>query len=180
MNMSVSQTIADAFDIDLSEKQVEDATKRINEIKTSAAEQKYSLEDKEYIRAELQSLIELNRTVLETLGENCKLGAPPRMYEVYSSLSNTVANNLMDLAKLNQTMTDYQVKESDENIRVASLEAKQKQIARQIKSSSQPQSVNVQNNTYNFTSNEMLNMLKQLNLTKEVTPVEELPKFDLH
>ena len=71
--MSVSQTIADAFDIDLSEKQVEDATERINEIKTSAAEQKYSLEDKEYIRAELQSLIESNRTVLETLGEQCKL-----------------------------------------------------------------------------------------------------------
>lgn len=175
--MSVSQTIADAFDIDLSTQQVEESTERINEIKTSAAQQKYTLEDKEYIRAELQSLIELNRTVLETLGENCKLGAPPRLYEVYASLSNTVATNLMDLAKLNQTMTDYQVKETDENLRVANMEARQKQIAQQ---SNQPQSVNVQNNTYNFTSNEMLNMLKQLNLTKEVTPVEELPKFDLH
>lgn len=175
--MSVSQTIADAFDIDLSTQQVEESTERINEIKTSAAQQKYTLEDKEYIRAELQSLIELNRTVLETLGENCKLGAPPRLYEVYASLSNTVATNLMDLAKLNQTMTDYQVKETDENLRVASMEARQKQIAQQ---GNQPQSVNVQNNTYNFTSNEMLNMLKQLNLTKEVTPVEELPKFDLH
>lgn len=175
--MSVSQTIADAFDIDLSTKQVEDSTERINEIKTSAAEQKYTLEDKEYIRAELQSLIELNRTVLETLGENCKLGAPPRLYEVYASLSNTVATNLMDLAKLNQTMTDYQVKETDENLRVANMEARQKQIAQQ---SNQPQSVNVQNNTYNFTSNDMLNMLKQLNLQKEVTPIEELPKFDLH
>lgn len=102
------------------------------------------------------------------------------MYETFSQLSTTVANNLMDLAKLNQTMTDYQVRESDENIRVASLEARQKQIAQQIKNNSQPQSVNVQNNTYNFTSNEMLNMLKQLNLTKEVTPIEELPKFDLH
>lgn len=175
--MSVSQTIADAFDIDLSTQQVEESSERINEIKTSAAQQKYTLEDKEYIRAELQSLIELNRTVLETLGENCKLGAPPRLYEVYASLSNTVATNLMDLAKLNQTMTDYQVKETDENLRVASMEARQKQIAQQ---GNQPQSVNVQNNTYNFTSNEMLNMLKQLNLTKEVTPVEELPKFDLH
>lgn len=175
--MSVSQTIADAFDIDLSTQQVEESTERINEIKTSAAQQKYTLEDKEYIRAELQSLIELNRTVLETLGENCKLGAPPRLYEVYASLSNTVATNLMDLAKLNQTMTDYQVKETDENLRVANMEARQKQIAQQ---GNQPQSVNVQNNTYNFTSNEMLNMLKQLNLAKEVTPVEELPKFDLH
>lgn len=71
--MSVNETIANAFDIDLSEKQVEDATERINEIKTSAVQQKYTLEDKEYIKAELQSLIELNRTVLETLGEQCKL-----------------------------------------------------------------------------------------------------------
>lgn len=71
--MSVNETIANAFDIDLSEKQVEDATERINEIKTSAAQQKYTLEDKEYIKAELQSLIELNRSVLETLGEQCKL-----------------------------------------------------------------------------------------------------------
>lgn len=71
--MSVSQTIADAFDIDLSEKQVEDVAERINEIKTNVAQQKYTLEDKEYIKTELQSLIELNRSVLETLGEQCKL-----------------------------------------------------------------------------------------------------------
>ena len=104
--MSVNEILADTFDIDLSEKQVEDTSARIQEIKTDVANQKYTLEDKEYIRAELQSLIELNRTVLETLGEQCKLGAPPRMYEVFSTLSNSVAANLMDLAKLNQTITD--------------------------------------------------------------------------
>ena len=164
--MSANEILADTFDIDLSEKQVEDTSARIQEIKTDVANQKYTLEDKEYIRAELQSLIELNRTVLETLGEQCKLGAPPRI--------------LMDLAKLNQTITDYQVKETDENLRVASLDARQKQIACQSQNGQVPQSVNVQNNTYNFTSNEMLNMLKQLNLTKEVTNVEDLPKFDLH
>lgn len=178
--MSVNEILADTFDIDLSEKQVEDTSARIQEIKKDVANQKYTLEDKEYIRAELQSLIELNRTVLETLGEQCKLGAPPRMYEVFSTLSNSVAANLMDLAKLNQTITDYQVKETDENLRVATLDARQKQIANQPNNCQVPQSVNVQNNTYNFTSNEMLNMLKQLNLTKEVTNVEDLPKFDLH
>lgn len=177
--MSVNETLADTFDIDLSEKQVEDTTTRINEIKSDVANQKYTLEDKEYIKAELQSLIELNRTVLETLGEQCKLGAPPRLYEVFSTLSNSVATNLMDLAKLNQVMTDYQVKETDENLRVAAMDARQKQLAA-VQGSKVPQSVNVQNNTYNFTSNEMLNMLKKLNLTTEVTSVEELPKFDLH
>ena len=80
--MSVNETLADTFDIDLTEQQVEDTSARIQEIKSDVAGQKYTLEDKEYIRAELQSLIELNRSVLETLGEQCKLGAPPRMYEV--------------------------------------------------------------------------------------------------
>jgi len=178
--MSVNETLADTFDIDLTEQQVEDTSNRIEEIKSGVANQKYTLEDKEYIRAELQSLIELNRSVLETLGEQCKLGAPPRMYEVFSTLSNSVATNLMDLAKLNQTITDYQVKESDENIRIANLDARQKQLANQHSNGQLPQTVNVQSNTYNFTSNEMLNMLKQLNLTKEVTNVEDLPKFDLH
>ena len=72
------------------------------------------------------------------------------------------------------------LQKSDENLRVATLDARQKQIAQQSNNGQVPQSVNVQNNTYNFTSNEMLNMLKQLNLTKEVTNVEDLPKFDLH
>ena len=58
--MSVNEILADTFDIDLSEKQVEDTSARIQEIKTDVANQKYTLEDKEYIRAELQSLIELN------------------------------------------------------------------------------------------------------------------------
>lgn len=176
--MSVNETLADTFDIDLSEQQVEDTSARIQEIKSDVANQKYTLEDKEYIKMELQSLIELNRSVLETLGEQCKLGAPPRMYEVFSTLSNSVATNLMDLAKLNQVITDYQVKEADENIRIAAMDARQKQLANQA--NGHPQSVNVQNNTYNFTSNEMLNMLKKLNLTTATTTVEELPKFDLH
>ncbi|MCZ0950822.1 hypothetical protein N7T98_25930, partial [Pseudomonas syringae pv. tomato] len=115
--MSINETLADTFDIELSEQQVEDTSSRINEIENGIAEQKYTLEDKEYIRAELQSLIEINRSVLETLSEQCKMGAPPRMYEVFATLSNTVSTNLMSLAKLDQTITDYQVKESDEKLR---------------------------------------------------------------
>ena len=84
------------------------------------------------------------------------------------------------LVKVDMYRCAYLVKETDENLRVATLDARQKQIANQSNNGQVPQSVNVQNNTYNFTSNEMLNMLKQLNLTKEVTNVEDLPKFDLH
>lgn len=176
--MSINETLADTFDIELSEQQVEDTSLRINEIKTSIAEQKYTLEDKEYIRTELQSLIELNRSVLETLSEQCKMGAPPRMYEVFATLSNTVSTNLMSLAKLDQTITDYQVKESDENLRKEAIAERKNALISKANNGNVPALTQI-NNTYNFTSNEMLNMLKSLDLKNEVTAEEDLPKFDL-
>ena len=176
--MSINETLANTFDIELSEQQVEDTSSRINEIKTSIAEQKYTLEDKEYIRAELQSLIEINRSVLETLSEQCKLGAPPRMYEVFATLSNTVSTNLMSLAKLDQTITDYQVKESDENLRKEAIAERKNALISKANNGNVPALTQI-NNTYNFTSNEMLNMLKSLDLKNEVTAEEDLPKFDL-
>lgn len=178
--MSINETLAETFDIDLSEKQVKDTSARIEEIKSDVAQQKYTLEDKEYIRAELQSLIELNRTVLETLSEQCKMGAPPRMYEVFSTLSNSVATNLMSLAKLNQTMTDYQVTENAENMRKESLDQRKMQLINKANGQGDAPALTQINNTYNFTSNEMLNMLKKLDIKKEVTLEEDLPKFDLH
>lgn len=176
--MSINETLADTFDIELSEQQVEDTSSRINEIKTNIAEQKYTLEDKEYIRAELQSLIEINRSVLETLSEQCKMGAPPRMYEVFATLSNTVSTNLMSLAKLDQTITDYQVKENDENLRKEAL-AERKNALLAKTNNGHTQALTQINNTYNFTSNEMLNMLKSLDIQNKVTAEEDLPKFDL-
>lgn len=176
--MSINETLADTFDIELSEQQVEDTSLRINEIKTSISEQKYTLEDKEYIRAELQSLIEINRSVLETLSEQCKMGAPPRMYEVFATLSNTVSTNLMSLAKLDQTITDYQVKESDENLRKEAIAERKNALISKANNGNVPALTQI-NNTYNFTSNEMLNMLKSLDLKNEVTAEEDLPKFDL-
>ena len=179
--MSINETLADTFDIDLSEQQVKESSEKIEEIKQNIAEQKYNLEDKEYIRAELQSLIELNRSVLETLSEQCKMGAPPRMYEVFSTLSNTVSTNLMSLAKLNQTVTDYQVKESDENIRRENLDQRNKALVANARTQNGANPALTQiNNTYNFASNDLLNMLQKLNIQNEVTPEEDLPKFDLH
>lgn len=177
--MSIENTLADTFDIDLSEQQVEESTKRISEISADVRDQKYNLEDKEYIRAELQSLIELNRKVLETLSEQCKLGAPPRMYEVFSTLSNSISTNLMNLANLDKTVTDYQVKESDEEFRERANEQKVALINSKLKTGGSPGTL-IQNNTYNFTSNEMLSMLKQIEQPKQITELENLPKFDLH
>lgn len=89
-------SLCDSFDIDRTEKTVSETTKEITEIKNNLNEQKYNIEDKEYIRTELQNLIELNTTVLEQLADQLKLGSVPRLYEVYSTLSNSISENLMD------------------------------------------------------------------------------------
>lgn len=177
--MSIQDTLADAFDIELSEQQVAESTTRINEISANVADQKYNIEDKEYIRAELQSLIELNRKVLETLSEQCKLGAPPRMYEVFSTLSNSVASNLMNLANIDKIVTDYQVKETDEKMRIDAANKRLALINSKNRASGSPGTL-IQNNTYNFTSNEMLSMLKKIEQPAQITEIEDLPKFDLH
>ena len=84
----------------------------------------------------------------------------------------------MSLAKLDQTITDYQVKESDENLRKEAMAERKNALVAKANNGNVPALTQI-NNTYNFTSNEMLNMLKSLDLKNEVTAEEDLPKFDL-
>ena len=123
-------------------------------------------------------LIESNKNVLYSLGNQCKMGASPRMYEVYSTLSNSITNNLMDLAKLNQLVTDYQVTEDNLVQKEKSNRTKQEMI-RMSRQNTQSESTLIQNNTYNFTSNDMLNMLSKIDIEKKITNTDELPEFNL-
>jgi hypothetical protein len=106
------------------------------------------------------------------------MGASPRMYEVYSTLSNSITNNLMDLAKLNQLVTDYQVTEDNLVQKEKSNRTKQEMI-RMSRQNTQSESTLIQNNTYNFTSNDMLNMLSKIDIEKKITNTDELPEFNL-
>lgn len=81
----------------------------------TAKDQKYTLEDKEYIKFELQSLIENNKQVMMNLQNELKIGAPPRIYETYAILSNSTANVIKELLALNRQITNYQVIEQDQN-----------------------------------------------------------------
>lgn len=175
---SSEQGLAEAFDIELTKKGIDESSVKIKRITTDLSEQKYKLEDKQYIQEELKMLIESNKNVLYSLGNQCKMGASPRMYEVYSTLSNSITNNLMDLAKLNQLVTDYQVTEDNLVQKEKSNRTKQEMI-RMSRQNSQSESTLIQNNTYNFTSNDMLNMLSKIDIEKKITNTDELPEFNL-
>lgn len=175
---SPEQGLAEAFDIELTKKGIDESSVKIKRITTDLSEQKYKLEDKQYIQEELKMLIESNKNVLYTLGNQCKMGASPRMYEVYSTLSNSITNNLMDLAKLNQLVTDYQVTEDNLVQKEKSNRTKQEMI-RMSRQNTQSESTLIQNNTYNFTSNDMLDMLSKIDIEKKITNTDELPEFNL-
>ena len=169
-------SLCDSFDIDRTEKTVSETTKEITEIKNNLNEQKYNIEDKEYIRTELQNLIELNTTVLEQLADQLKLGSVPRLYEVYSTLSNSISENLMDLAKLDQVVTNYRVTETAESQKDKLIDSKMKLIKA---AGQQTGNTLIQQNNYAFNSKDLLNMLKGLNIKHKKDSVETLPKFNL-
>lgn len=176
--------LCDTFDIDTQEQEeqvkakIEENHKQIVALADSVStKQKYDLQDKELIRTELQALIEDNKAVLEALGNQCKVGAAPRLFEVYATLSSTIRDSLKELSEINKTITDYQVIEDRENLKREALELK-KTSALSSAVAQDGGTVNIQNNL-NLTSAQMLEVLKNLNIPKKETKPEELPKFDL-
>lgn len=174
----------DTFDVD---NDIEDIDETIDtkehKSKKISKNQKYSLEDLEYMKTELQDRIESNRIVCEELKNCCKVGAPPRMFEVYAKLSMTISEDIMHLADLNRQITDYQIVESKEEMRRQEIELKQKNILKKIEASSNksPQSLTQINNTYNISSKDLLNkVIDELGEdTETITSMDELPKFNL-
>jgi hypothetical protein len=176
-------TLNDTFNID---NDIEDMDQQEEKVqpKTVAKNQKYTLEDLEYMKTELQDRIESNRIVCEELKNCCKVGAPPRMFEVYAKLSMTISEDIMHLADLNRQITDYQIVENKENMRKQEIELKQQNILKRLESGSNkmPQNVTqINNNTYNMTSKDLLNkVIEEMGEDGEaITSMDELPKFNL-
>lgn len=187
----VYKDLCDTFDVDdfadKAEETVENTGKEIevlsNKIDNS---QKYKLENQDYLRYELQSLVASNTSVLDILAEQCKVGATPRLFEVYATLSSTIADHLNKLAELEKKITDYRVVEDRENLRKEELEYKKTtRLPASQQIAADGGNVNIQNNTYNFTSVDLLEMVKKAKLDtieterEEITTMDELPKFDL-
>ena len=170
----------DIEDIDeFDNKDSEDTTK--NDYKN----QKYKLSSHDYLIVELQDQIERLRTVAEDMRQNCKVGCPPRMYEIYANVEEKISNNLMKIKELEETETDYQVTETKEQMAMKNLELKEKNaLLRLQKSTGKSNQTYIQNNVsnnYTMTSKELLD--KTIDATNNeqnvITCIEDLPKFDL-
>ena len=129
--MGVFDNLKDEFNIEEAETQVKTtiatANEKIEEVKEGIKTQKYTLEDKEYIKAELQDLIASDREVMESMKDMILNGAgTPNMYAVYATLSKSVRENVQQLKELSKDITDYQVIESNEEFKEKTLASKER------------------------------------------------------
>lgn len=72
-----------------------------------------SLEDAKYMAKETKSNIEGLNKVLEILEKEIKVGAKPRMFEVYATLSNSKTTAMKELRELKKIILDHQDKKKD-------------------------------------------------------------------
>lgn len=146
--------------------------------------QKYSLEDLEYMKAELQTNIENRRMVIDELKNCCKQGAAPRMFEVFAKMSDSLSDDIMKLAELSKITTDYQVTESKEDLAKKQLELRQQNALAKIEKHAVNGQTLIQNNvtnTYNMSSKDLLDRTldEMKEKTEVITSEDDLPTFDL-
>jgi hypothetical protein len=182
--MGVFDNLKDEFNIEEAETKVNSviasANEKMAEVREGIVSQKYNIEDKEYIKAELQDLIASDREVMESLRDMIVNGAgTPNMYAVYATLSKSVRENVSQLKELSKDVTNYQVIESNEEFREKALASKERLAEKRLAGKGQQEKVPgqiTQNNTYIFNPKEQYEIMKKLEIP--AVPVEE-PKFDL-
>lgn len=182
MDYKSFDTLNDTFNINNDIEDMDEGGEELKPAKESK-KQKYSLENLEYIKTELQDRIESNRIVCEELKTCCKVGAPPRMFEVYAKLSMTISEDIMHLADIERQITDYQVVESKEKMRQQEFELKQQQALKRIEGAAKtsgPQSLTqINNNTYNITSKDLLQkVMEEVDDDDCITDQKDLPTYD--
>lgn len=179
--MKQFESLSDTFDIEDTVKELSEVTEKKQEIAAVIRDQKYTLDDVEYMKAELQDLIASNRQVLDVLSNCCKVGAAPRFFEVYATLSNTVTTNVMELAKLEKIITDYQVTEAKEDLATANMESKERLMQAKIEQTSNNPTL-IQNNTTNnlcVTSSELMAMIAKADEDAKINTDNIKAEFDL-
>ena len=187
MNQSFQQ-LNDTFNVDGANVDLDDDLQHSEgmENESYVKDQKYKLNSHDYLIMELQDQIERLRTVAEEMRQCCKVGAPPRMFEVYANMEEKISNNIMKIKELEETETDYQVTETKEKLATKNLELKQQSALMRMQKNLKPNQViqnqtNNQYNTYTMTSNELLDKTLEATNNEQnvITDIKDLPKFDL-
>ena len=143
-------------------------------------QQRYDLEDRAYMKAQLKSLISDNRAVMDCIESQLEIGVNPHLFDIYANLSKTVADNIMRLAKIDETITNYKIVEDKGTGNIKHDVAKD-QAAQQAANGQAPagSSYTQINNTFNFGSQELLKLIKSAMPKVEKVKQEDLPKFNL-
>lgn len=182
--MGVFDNLKEEFNIEEAESQaksvISTANEKIEEVKEGIKTQKYTIEDKEYIKAELQDLIASDREVMESLKDMIvNGGGTPNLYAVYATVSKSVRENVQQLKELCKDITNYQVIESNEEFKEKALASKErlaeKRLAGKSNGNNTPGQI-TQNNTYIFNPKEQYEVMKNLDIP--AAQVEQ-PDFDL-
>lgn len=169
--------LCEEFNIDgtdteeLTDKVISKTHEKTQEISENLGKQKYTLEDYAYMKTELINLIDLNKLVLNNVSDMCKVGAPPRMFETFSKISETIAGDIMKMAELQKTITDYQMQEQRENLQLQMLQTKTEIARLKVEAKKGNKGQNEGGNTYvqnNFinggvnTSSNLLDKIEEL------------------
>ena len=88
----VVETVNDQETVVIEEEKAEavsESPKYIEKVEEKLKNQKYNIDDIEYMKTELMSLIATNQTVLAGLADQLKIGCPPHMYDVFRNLTET-------------------------------------------------------------------------------------------
>lgn len=142
--------------------------------------QRYDLEDRAYMKAQLKALISDNRAVLDCIESQLKIGTNPHLFEVYGNLSKTVSDNIMRLAKIDQMVTDYKIVEDKGTGNIKHDVMKdQMEAAAAAGQNMQGAQITQINNTFNFASDELLKLVKSAMPPVQKVKEEDLPKFKL-
>lgn len=107
------------------------------------------LEDVEYMKFELKSLMSCGRMILDKLEEDIKIGSKVRNHEVYFMGINSLRDILKELRELNKTVVDVKMKNKMTNV-----------LAN-----------NVENNTLNIGSRELLQLIKNAQNTSQLKEI---------
>jgi hypothetical protein len=74
------------------------------------------IKDSNFLEKEIKGLILSSKRVLETLEKDIKIGAPPRMYEVYATMLNAITGQYKELRNLNESIAKFIIENKKQNL----------------------------------------------------------------
>jgi len=70
----------------------------------------------EYVSTEIKGLIDSSKDVLGRLDATIKIGGAPRLFEVYSQLTNSITAQLKEFRQMHETVAKIKLEEKKKNI----------------------------------------------------------------